>query len=112
MNVLFSRINNFNSEFASLSLSLNISEHKLTKLAYVVMKIASSYFVRCDFSGELVGEISELFLSGTTVADIEFNTEILMRTTWVVRSSENESTNAIQLQVEIEMSDICGYSGS
>jgi len=76
------------------------------------MKIASSYFVRCDFSGELVGEISELFLSGTTVADIEFNTEILMRTTWIVRSSENESTNAIQLQVEIEMSDICGYSGS
>jgi len=70
------------------------------------VNIASSYFIRCDFRGELVGEISELFLSGTTIADIEFNTEILMRTTRVVRSSENESTNAIQLQVEIEMSDI------
>jgi len=76
------------------------------------MNISSSYLVGCNFCGEFVGLISELFLSGTTVADIEFNTEILMRTTWIVRSSENESTNAIQLQVEIEMSDICGYSGS
>jgi len=76
------------------------------------VNIASSYFVGCDFCGEFVCEIGELFLSGTTIADIEFNTEILMRTTWIVRSSENESTNAIQLQVEIEMSDISGNSGS
>jgi hypothetical protein len=55
--------------------------------------------------------VCELLLGWSSVAGIEFNTEILVRASGVVTRGEKNTAKAVT-EFLVEVADVCGASGS